>query len=111
MPPAVSKNHVKVKILLSSLITRDIILICIYHLNSSFQSELLEALDEDDLPGFTTQVKVAQEIGSNFEELYGVESGNKTILHLALEEDDGLPYCEELIQVTEALHAFIIILI
>ena len=115
MPPAVSKNHVKVKILLSSLITRDrypsIILICIYHLNSSFQSELLEALDEDDLPGFTTQVKVAQEIGSNFEELYGVESGNKTILHLALEEDDGLPYCEELIQVTKALHAFIIILI
>ena len=64
-----------------------------------FQSELLEALDEDDLPGFTTQVKIAQEINANFEEVYGVESGNKTILHLALEEDDGLPYCEELIKV------------
>ena len=64
-----------------------------------FQSELLEALDEDDLPGFTTQVKIAQEIGANFEEVYGLESGNKTILHLALEEDDGLPYCEELIKV------------
>ena len=68
-----------------------------------FQSELLEALDEDDLPGFTTQVKIAQEIGANFEEVYGVESGNKTILHLALEEDDGLPYCEELIKVIKSL--------
>ena len=67
----------------------------------------MEALDEDDLPGFATQVKIAQEIGSNFEELYGVESGNKTILHLALEEDDGLPYCEELIKVKTVLHVLI----
>ena len=64
-----------------------------------FQSELFEALDDDDFPGFVTQVKVAQDIGSNLDEPYGVESGNKTILHLALEEDDGLPYCEQLIEV------------
>ena len=75
--------------------TKSLLLSLLYQ----FQSELLEALDEDDLPGFTTQVKIAQEINANFEEVYGVESGNKTILHLALEEDDGLPYCEELIKV------------
>ena len=45
-------------------------------------------------------MKVAQDIGSNLDEPYGVESGNKTILHLALEEDDGLPYCELLIEVS-----------
>ena len=67
---------------------------------------MLEALDEDDLPGFTTQVKIAQEINANFEEVYGVESGNKTILHLALEEDDGLPYCEELIKVWWCLKSY-----
>jgi hypothetical protein len=64
-----------------------------------FQSELFEALDDDDLPGFITQVKVAQDIGANLDEPYDVESGNKTILHLSLEEDDGLPYCEQLIEV------------
>ena len=49
------------------------------------------------------QVKIAQEIGFNLDDVYGVESGNKTILHLALEEDDGLPYCEELIKVLHVL--------
>ena len=29
---------------------------------------------------------------------YGKESGNKTILHLALEEEDGEPYVEELLK-------------
>lgn len=55
------------------------------------------------MPGFTAQVKIAQEIGFNLDDVYGVESGNKTILHLALEEDDGLPYCEELIKVLHFL--------
>ena len=68
------------------------------------QSELFEALDENDLDGFTTQVKVAQEINANLDEPYGLESGNKTILHLALEEDDGFPYCQALIQVTEFMY-------
>ena len=105
MPPAVSKSHVKVVLKINSSMkilslknyikTKSELLSLFYQ----FQSELLEALDEDDLPGFTTQVKIAQEINANFEEVYGVESGNKTILHLALEEDDGLPYCEELIKV------------
>ena len=35
----------------------------------------------------------------DFNAHYGAESGYKTILHLALEEDDGLPYLEELILV------------
>ncbi len=32
------------------------------------------------------------------EDPYGKEAGHKTILHLALEEDDGEPYVEELLR-------------
>ena len=46
---------------------------------------------------------MAQDIGLNFDENYGLESGNKTILQLALEEDDGAPYCEALLQVNHML--------
>ena len=62
------------------------------------------------MPGFTAQVKIAQEIGFNLDDVYGVESGNKTILHLALEEDDGLPYCEELIKVLHFLYFYRIVI-
>ena len=62
------------------------------------------------MPGFTAQVKISQEIGFNLDDVYGVESGNKTILHLALEEDDGLLYCEELIKVLHFLYFYRIVI-
>ena len=64
-----------------------------------FQAELLQSLEDNDLEGFATYVGAASEAGADLNHQYGAESGFKTILHLALEEDDGLPYVEELLKV------------
>ena len=64
-----------------------------------FQAELLQSLEDDDLHNFTNYISAAQESGADLNHQYGGESGYKTILHLALEEDDGLPYVEELLKV------------
>lgn len=60
--------------------------------------ELLESLDDNDVHGFSRNLENACKIEANLDELYGAESGHKTILHLALEEDDGQPYVAELLR-------------
>ena len=60
---------------------------------------MFEALDNNDLRGFAAQVRIGQEIGADLNEPYGNEAGYKTILQLAIEEDDGAPYVEELLKV------------
>ena len=69
------------------------------HLICHLQAELLQSLEDNDLEGFATYVAAASEAGADLNHQYGAESGFKTILHLALEEDDGLPYVEELLKV------------
>ena len=63
------------------------------------QSELFETLDNNDIRGFTAQVRIAREIGADFNEPYGQETGYKSILQLAIEEEDGALYVEELLKV------------
>ncbi len=64
------------------------------------QNELSEALDEKDLRVFKELVKSAIQHDYDLNSQYGPEVGYKTILHLALEEEDGLPYVEELLKVS-----------
>ena len=59
----------------------------------------MQSLEDDDLHNFTNYISAAQESGADLNHQYGGESGYKTILHLALEEDGGLPYVEELLKV------------
>ena len=69
-----------------------------------FQSELFETLDNMDFRGFAAQVRIAQEIGADLNEMYGQETGYKTILQLAIEEDEGAQYVEELLKVLQRLY-------
>ena len=62
------------------------------------QQELLQTLDEDNVAGFADAVAMGLAVDVDWEYLYGKESGFKTILQLALEEDDGEPYVAELIK-------------
>ena len=59
-----------------------------------------EALDEKDLRVFRELVKSSVKYGYDLNTQYGPEVGFKTILHLALEEEDGFPYVEELLLVS-----------
>ena len=59
-----------------------------------------EALDEKDLRVFRELVKSSVKYGYDLNTQYGPEVGFKTILHLALEEEDGFPYVEELLVVS-----------
>ena len=52
------------------------------------QSELARCLEDNDFRGFEDALESAVEIGYNLDEQYGKEVGYKTILHLALDEDD-----------------------
>jgi hypothetical protein len=56
-------------------------------------------LDENNVAGFCDYVRIASEVGADLNQPYGKESGFKTILHLALEEEDGEPYVRELLKV------------
>lgn len=97
MPLAVSKKHLAVSSNNSNIIQQ-----CSSLLPTIFfrlQSELLQNLDENDLKGFTALLRGAAEANLDLNEPYGPESGHKTILHLALEEDDGVEYAEELLKV------------
>ena len=58
-----------------------------------------EALDEKDLRIFRELVKSSANYDYDLNTQYGPEVGFKTILHLALEEEDGFPYVEELLSV------------
>ena len=58
-----------------------------------------EALDEKDLRIFRELVKSSVNYDYDLNTQYGPEVGFKTILHLALEEEDGFPYVEELLLV------------
>ena len=71
----------------------------IYYVPFLVQEEILEALDDNNLRIFSELLVSAKQHDVDFNAHYGAESGYKTILHLALEEDDGLPYVEELILV------------
>ena len=66
----------------------------------------MEALDDNNLRIFSELLDSAVQHGVDFNAHYGSESGYKTILHLALEEDDGLPYVEDLIQVSTIFNHF-----
>ena len=65
-----------------------------------FQEEVLRCLDENDLFHFNQIVQECVDAGVNLNLPYK-ESGNKTILQLALEEDDGEPYVDALLAVSE----------
>ena len=52
------------------------------------QSELARCLEDNDFRGFEDALESAVEIGYDLNESYGKEVGYKTILHLALDEDD-----------------------
>jgi hypothetical protein len=49
------------------------------------KSELFETLDNNDFRGFAAQVRIASEIGADLNEIYGNETGYKTILQVTLE--------------------------
>ena len=74
----------------------------------SFQNELHEAIDELDekhdkalnLKIFRDLLEVSKRIDYDLNTPYGPELSHKTILHLALEEEDGFPYAEELLLVS-----------
>ena len=66
---------------------------------------MLQSLEDNDLDGFSNYISAAQEANADLNHQYGAESGFKTILHLALEEDDGLSYVEELLKVKAILTA------
>ena len=57
-------------------------------------------MDEKDLRIFKELVKSAVKHNHDLNSLYGSEVGYKNILHLALEEEDGFPYVEELLIVS-----------
>ena len=61
-----------------------------------------EALDEKDLRVFRELVKSSVKYGYDLNTQYGPEVGFKTILHLALEEEDGFPFAEDLLLVNVA---------
>lgn len=63
-------------------------------------SELLQNLDENNVAGFVEAVQMGLAVDFDWEQHYGKESGSKTILQLALEEDDGEPYVAELLRVS-----------
>ena len=79
---------------------------CRFHF--TLQNELHEAIDELDekhdkplnLKIFRDLLEVSKRIDYDLNTPYGAELSHKTILHLALEEEDGLPYVEELLLVT-----------
>ena len=52
------------------------------------QSELARCLEDNDFRGFEDALESAVDIGYDLNESYGKEVGYKTILHLALDEDD-----------------------
>ena len=52
------------------------------------QSELARCLEDNDFRGFTDALESAREIDYDLDQNYGKEVGYKTILHLALDEDD-----------------------
>ena len=52
------------------------------------QSELQRCLEDNDFRGFTDALESAREIDYDLDQNYGKEVGYKTILHLALDEDD-----------------------
>ena len=62
-----------------------------------------EALDEKDLRIFRELVKSSVNYDYDLNTQYGPEVGFKTILHLALEEEDGFPYVEELLSVGNSI--------
>ena len=64
------------------------------------KNELSEALDEKDLRIFRELIKSSLNYNYDLNTQYGPEVGYKTILHLALEEEDGFPFVEELLLVT-----------
>lgn len=64
------------------------------------QSELKRTLESQDLSKFTEYVEIANEAEVDLNMPYGKDSGFKTILHLALEEEDGEPYIEALLKVS-----------
>jgi len=66
------------------------------------QHDLKETLDDNNVPGFIDAINAALAADFNLDQPYGKEAGSKTILHLALEEDDGEPYVEELLKVKKA---------
>ena len=92
MPVAVSKKHIAVSFFFRFILFRSKTILT--------QSELLQSLEDNDLNGFIAQLNNAKGAGADLNQQYGGESGFKTILHLALEEDDGLPYMEELLKVS-----------
>ncbi|TRY68237.1 hypothetical protein TCAL_06841 [Tigriopus californicus] len=61
-------------------------------------NELLQTLDENDLRGFEKTILIAGDVGADLNYQYGKETNYKTILHLALEEDDGEPYVDALLK-------------
>ena len=52
------------------------------------QSELQRCLEDNDFRGFTDALESARDIDYDLDQNYGKEVGYKTILHLALDEDD-----------------------
>lgn len=72
------------------------------------QNELHEAIDELDekhdkplnLKIFRDLLEVSKRVDYDLNTPYGAELSHKTILHLALEEEDGFPYVEELLLVS-----------
>ena len=72
------------------------------------QNELSEALDEKDIRIFRELVKSSVNHGYDLNTQYGPEEGFKTILHLALEEEDCLPFVEELLLVSNSDRNFFI---
>ena len=57
-------------------------------INSLIQSELQRCLEDNDFRGFSDALESAREIDYDLDQNYGKEVGYKTILHLALDEDD-----------------------
>ena len=57
-------------------------------LQSLIQSELQRCLEDNDFRGFSDALESAREIDYDLDQNYGKEVGYKTILHLALDEDD-----------------------
>ena len=67
--------------------------------------EAIDELDEKhdkslNLKIFRDLLQVSKNIDYDLNTPYGPELSQKTILHLALEEEDGFPYVEELLLVS-----------
>lgn len=69
------------------------------NIKKQIANELSEALEEKDLKIFKELVKSSLRYEYDLNTLYGPEVGYKTLLHLALEEEDGYPFAEELLMV------------